>query len=774
MYGMRIFINNVDGYLAGAICADLYKLSPNIIGTRKSDLADQLPPMVRKVIKRDGLRRLLKTIASCDVVVYDLHDADFEELELVLQTLYTSQIRPGMTFILVSSVGVWAKTQHRFELKELDEEAEEGSVVVPVGHVKTPEATPVHGSAVGDDAQLRFDQADAENEDEEEEEEDHETDEAESVRLPAKTVKTYFPMTSEEHIRRIPAPKFQEWKSLETLALGLASKNRVRPYVVCAGIPYGLGEEPFLGLFQAAWQSRDSLRVIGDGGNKIPLVHARDVARCVRLVLEVEPQLPYHLAVDRGQVTQRQLVDTVSSFFNGDAAEKEVPSVSVAEAVLAEFADILSLDLMMEPSCLITDFAPAVAAEDAGSAPPAVDVEPSEVASHDREPSVPMSPKKAKPVFKWWCEDGLVANVSTVAGEFCLWRQLDPVRIFILGPPGGGARPVAALVAEWYSLGTLVFERVAEDLCHRDVPFAKALRDALQHIDTGGGKDKKSHVAPGPPGFLPPTLAVQLPDAAVNAAAAPLRFRGFAFTGFPSTLDEAAGYFLRVEDGSEALIPERAPDVVVILSAREETCVAAQPKECPEMSADIFNKKKDKWKHDSLDTALADFFRQRCGIEPLLVDMDATTMEAAAEQVGRHLEEVRPVHLLPSRYSSEVERHDVQMEPPHHVDEEAARREAKERKKREEQEAHMQLIKIEEGIRLEKHSEPLRQYFQAFVVPSLTAGVIEVCRNQPSDPVGFLAEYLHQYSVAARQRRPRAHQDASLMSAEISRGPAEW
>merc|ERR1740121_2375592 len=112
---MRIFVNNVDGHVAGAICADLWKLSNNIIGTRKGPSDDLVPPIVKRVVPRVEIRKLLKTIAACDVVVYDLHDADLEELEVVLQVLYKSQLSQDMVFILVSSVGVWAKTQREYD-----------------------------------------------------------------------------------------------------------------------------------------------------------------------------------------------------------------------------------------------------------------------------------------------------------------------------------------------------------------------------------------------------------------------------------------------------------------------------------------------------------------------------------------------------------------------------------------------------------------------------------------------------------------------------------
>lgn len=84
---MRIFVNNVDGYLAGAICADLTKISKNLVGTRKLIRDELVPPMVKRIVPRVDVRRFLKAVTSCNVIVYDMHDADFEELELVVRML---------------------------------------------------------------------------------------------------------------------------------------------------------------------------------------------------------------------------------------------------------------------------------------------------------------------------------------------------------------------------------------------------------------------------------------------------------------------------------------------------------------------------------------------------------------------------------------------------------------------------------------------------------------------------------------------------------------
>ena len=51
-------------------------------------------------------------------------------------------------------------------------------------------------------------------------------------------------------------------------------------------------------------------------------------------------------------------------------------------------------------------------------------------------------------------------------------------------------------------------------------------------------------------------------------------------------------------------------------------------------------------------------------------------------------------------------------------------------------------VKHQEQETLEAASLPLRTYLMKHIMPTLTAGLLEVCKARPDDPVDFLAEYL--------------------------------
>merc|ERR1712217_638623 len=154
---------------------------------------------------------------------------------------------------------------------------------------------------------------------------------------------------------------------------------------------------------------------------------------------------------------------------------------------------------------------------------------------------------------------------------------------------------------------------------------------------------------------------------------------------------------------------------------------------------------------------LADFFKEKYAVEVIDVNGEECNLEAEAANIASAVQKKRPVINFrpPPRCveNQQAEEAPTEMAPVN--TEETARLEA-EVKKKKEQEERLEQIKREELTRLEKHSEPLRQYLMSLVVPTLTTGLIEVCHNQPEDPVGYLAEYLVVYAEMSRKHGRRS------------------
>lgn len=811
---MRIFVNNVDGFLAGALCADLAKLTSDIVGTKKTGRDELIPPSVRRLVPRVDVRRFLKGIVNCRVIVYDLHDADFEEIELVIRMLQASDIMHKVTFILISSAGVWARTARGYEEVPVVEEAPE----IPEGDESIPpQAEPAEGEEGQPEVPVE-------------------------VPPPPEPETRPVALRCEDYIRRVPTPKFQDWKDIETQVLALKSKQggMIRPYVVCAGIPYGNGEDAFLALFKAAWQTRSTLRVIGEGKNYIPMVHARDVARLTRHIIQVGPELDYHLAVDRGEVTQKTLIETVAKQFN---LPYEPAPVTVAEAVLAEMADIFTMNIRLEPSPLMEvpweppppepeeqevdeeEEAPKPSTSGTALVPPPVSSEgktkksrPNSATSQQPAPEAdvleeeePAAEDKGKeetlPGFRWWCERGIVANIDQVAKEFSRWRRLEPVKICVVGPPGSGTSQLCHKLAEMYSIPAIVLDELIEEQRQLETPLGTQLKEQLDLIAGNVANPKSTG-----PYLLPAALTTQLLDAAINTAAG--RHRGWVLSGCPSSMEEATALFLdlpppaetaadpkkKAKPAEETVISEDAKvkegfqvDMVIRVTSAEEVCSArAQAAEGKPFVEKEFQAASDLWKKDG--DAVNEFFVERLGVEQLTVSADAaaeaekekhedalkaaeeaeqeappapdpadlvvlasgswTWLDTAIPTVVEALEARRPVfNFLPApgpAESAAVPADGTAAAEEATADSTAAVAQSDERLRHEQRVEH---VKKEELARLEKHSEPLRLYLMKFVVPALTGALVDVCREQPEDPVGYLAEYLSLYSEVSAERR---------------------
>ena len=92
----------------------------------------------------------------------------------------------------------------------------------------------------------------------------------------------------------------------------------------------------------------------------------------------------------------------------------------------------------------------------------------------------------------------------------------------------------------------------------------------------------------------------------------------------------------------------------------------------------------------------------------------------------------------------------------------------KDRKMREEKDAaKLEQIRENERDLLDKRSQPIRQYLMDKVVPHLTEGLINLCKDVPDDPTDFLANFLLKRADEIDEELIRARDD------EIRRKAAE-
>ena len=223
-----------------------------------------------------------------------------------------------------------------------------------------------------------------------------------------------LPLTEEDYRRRKAHANYKVHIAAEKAIIkaGKQEGSKLATYVVNSGLPYGRGEGPLHWLFKTAWLlAEPKLPFFGPGQNVLPLIHVADLAQAVVNVLERQPEQKYVLAVDESQHTFEELATTISERLGSGA----VAQVSKADGLLlkglsqADY-DALSVNLRFEPTT-IKEFR-----------------------------------------IDWTAQAGPVEAFDTVAAEYLKARNLQPIRVCVLGPPAAGKSLLAQRLARHYKL----------------------------------------------------------------------------------------------------------------------------------------------------------------------------------------------------------------------------------------------------------------------------------------------------------------------------------
>jgi len=723
---MRIFINNVDSYVGKALCADLRQVldkENRLIGTMTNDDCEVdmeiLGTMgVKRIVSRKERNQYLEDVLSCSLIVFDLHSCNLADAEDVIKQLKIAKLAKevqtergetkkeerNVVFVLISSVNVWSKTKNdRIPVLEEGEEEEE---------------EPVDGEEGA----------------------------------PPKIKKTQpKELTDSDLDRRTPeqASAYEAWKYLEILTLSLSSRKEVRPHVIAAGILYGNGETTFNDLFKEAWLTKATHSIMEPGDNYIPCVHVRDVARLTRVVVQDEKVNPYLIAVDKARLTQAQIVQGIVSKMSN---AREVPTRPV-EDVQSEFKDVMKLDLIMKPSA-------------------------------------PMRSKE----FPWWCKTGIVNNMAWVADEFCKWRNLRPVKMVIIGPPGSGAESFCQNVADRY--------------LHEDPPlltFDSIVQEAMDKVDANGEptkaarilrrKVKKLEKKPG--SRLPLKIRTKLVRERLLSNVC--RYRGYVLEGYPQSAEEAEALFTEIqlaegeeeppeeeeeepEEGAEEEeeeppaappaeeeeeenedAPKRIlskavyPEFVVELSSSEAMCKARIfSGQARGASSEVeFVRLMQEYRNNNLaeDGRLGtcDFFEETAKVKVLHADVDTNdetevfhAIRVYMESRGQFFNYLKSEEDRINEVAVDIAaaERDSDAQRTREVADMKTKEQNRQAERSKDEAGRLRLLAESEAQLLANETLPLRQYLMSNVVPTLTEGLMEVCKVTPDDPIEYLSEYL--------------------------------
>jgi len=764
---MRIFVHGVNTHLGKVLVQELRRTDGGyhrIFGTAVGDRTG-VPTTVKRLVCRDDprkSRKMIETIQSCRLVVVDLQNCTADDLHFIIAALKvdskaspprpTGELEGDVTFVLVSSVMVWAETK----IEEPKEELPEGEEVVQSAENEGEEGEGEEAAAA-EDEEKADESAAAEGEEGEEGEE----------KPPPPPVRPEGLIRDSDYKVRVPlrGSRYETWKDMEELVLACFNReeSKVKAAICAAGIYYGCGEDTLWELFKDAWLS-NLAPAEAPGGNFIPTIHIRDMARLVRVV-GMDPEFnpleqPFFFGVDMPPVveghskppTKAQLVQGIIDELSGkpvvpdsmptesrpsglavpvveelealqeeEKPEKAGPPLQVKDKLLStrgkpvELQEALALDLWVQPSekMLAEGFA------------------------EDLEPP------------GWVSKSGLVSNIAAVAAEFTAARQLRAMRVVVSGPPASGKTTLAASIAAHFNIPHLDLGSRSTEAC------VDALGSKVCHY-RGYVLECQGHGWSDMDALFRYDKEVELDDEEEEEEEEP-----------PPEEDE---------EGEEGEVKEKpppkpkptvrtlsenlCPEFAVVLQAPEPFCRArwqAAEKGSPDDFKGAFTTYSEANLTEGTD-CVADFFQEVAKIPvlnlPVLGKDEEDIFESAriyVERSGRPFNYLKPgddvaLDILTRRAEREArEKERMAAEGDLAQQAEGAARQGESARQAE----RLKIIAQHMDQRAEIEGLPLRDFLMKYAVPNLTEGLIEMCKVLPEDPVDYLANYLDKCAANA-------------------------
>jgi len=344
----------------------------------------------------------------------------------------------------------------------------------------------------------------------------------------------------------------------------------------------------------------------------------------------------------------------------------------------------------------------------------------------------------------WFCKEGLLKNVRKISDEFCRARKLQALRVLVAGPPASGKSTLAKAVSEHFQIPRL--QPGVQDLHGLPEELAvKVCRYRGYVLDVGslGYEDAEKLFCTDQPAPSPEE-------------------------GEQKDEEEGAGEE-EGEEGEEA--KEKAPKLVRVVN--KEVCPAfVIVTQAPAPLCRAFWKARSKKKHDINDferdmelytatnlddskPSLTDFFQDFCRLGVFNLPIAGKDRDDMFESTRIFMEKLgRPFNYLPTEeeVAAEILARQAEKEDMIAAEELVRSRSLRdegdkdERAQRERHLERMRLIEDYEEQRQHLEALPLREYLMQNIVPTMTEGLIEVCKVVPENPLDYLAIFLEQHA----------------------------
>ena len=602
-----------------------------------------------------------------------------------------------------------------------------------------------------------------------------------------------------DYKQRIPIEFYKRFKEYEDYLLDLKFEN-LNIYIICAGIPYGGCETTFNYFFKSAWlQNPIELPYYNEGNNLIPTIHIKDLARIVRRIADNKAEFPYIFAFDRTKDSSlKNIISSISKNI-GSGKTVSIPyNKNLIRNISLKEEDFFIDKLKYEKNKLVMNITKH---ELMWTRFLGIDV-------------MLKKSKYLGEDYEWYCKEGIPANCPKLLKEFCSYRYLRPLKIILNCKNENYRKLFAEKISKFYNIPILNFELMMEKLNqnisdNEEEKFMNEkyykLKERLDFLEANPDfKNEANELLFNKTEILYECLKYLLKsNAAVN--------RGYVLEGIPVNMDEINSiYYYKKEmkpnpDEEEEKPPEEEEIEEEEEEKKDEEKKQEEKKEEEEENKDEQDEDKkegeedekkdeedenkeneEKYKTKFEKTLLPESIITLTKIDKKTSDVDNTFWEVEQFYQDNKIEIMNLVYEEEEKDDPEelfemmriyIERNgrpfnyfklkdeDINMNRINYVDnkktgiDERKKKEEEEKQRKIDEEENLYWKKMEERIenikkdksQLEENQKvPTRKFLLVNIMPTLTKGLLEVCKINPIDPIDYLADFLFTNSTGEK------------------------
>ncbi|KAL0249340.1 hypothetical protein GEMRC1_004572 [Eukaryota sp. GEM-RC1] len=487
-------------------------------------------------------------------------------------------------------------------------------------------------------------------------------------------------ISEDHHQKRRTHIAYRELFNFERFA-SKSTKGLHHVSFLYSGLLYGLGETGLLGtMFENAWKDV-TLSTLGDGQNRLAMIHVLDLIAVIDRLLFSSPMpdnAAHILAVDNTHTTQLELVEHLSQKIG--TGEVEIDGKKCELTVVATCDELLSTDCFVESTVT------------------------SDLIGED----------------ELHCGSGLIESWDKVLDEYRKFRNLKKLNILVDGPPGSDCDAVATEIGKLLDVPVFTSHLLS-------IPEIQVNQEEAQDDD----EEAEAQETESPLTKLGDMI---LKDLVVKK-------KGFIIAGLINSTEEYSQLFKNVnnseDDEEEANLPPL--DYVLRLGASKDYLRANYGKNLKSDETDSFEDSCEKYfNHRSINDSevendIYEYFSDTFDSSIIDLNIESAGTTLLAQSFLKYIGIILDDSLLVDASKQEI------IEEPSKVDTDFVEQELTSESRINEQ---LRNLDDATAAMLEEKSKPFQEYLEEFVIPELSDAIQKVVEVKPDDPIEMLATLL--------------------------------